>query len=184
MSCPGNMSPTGNVVVWITGLSGAGKTTLATEVVTELRSRGCSVLMLDGDDLRNILGAADGGHDRASRFHLAMRYSRLCQMLGRQGINVVIATISLFSDVHLWNRENIPGYFEVYLKVPVDELRRRDPKGIYRKFDAGQIKSIAGLDLAIEEPKNPDMLVEFDNRVSVRDVASRIIEQANCRTKI
>jgi len=74
---------------------------------------------------------------------------------------VVIATISLFREVHEWNRANLPGYFEVYLKVPVEELRRRDPKGIYHRFDAGELTHVAGLDLPIDEPEAADWTVEF-----------------------
>lgn len=163
-----------SVVVWITGLSGAGKTTLATEVVKTLRSDGKAVIMLDGDELREVFGD-EGGHDRESRLRLAMRYSRLCQMLGRQGVNVVIATISLFSDVHIWNRTNIPGYFEVYLRVPLEELRRRDPKGIYRRFDSGQAENVAGLDMRIDEPASPDIIIDFDQATSIKENARAIV---------
>ena len=74
---------------------------------------------------------------------------------------MVIATISLFREVHAWNRAHLPGYFEVYLKVPLDELRRRDPKGIYRRFDACELTHVAGLDLPIDEPDTADWVVEF-----------------------
>jgi adenylylsulfate kinase len=74
---------------------------------------------------------------------------------------VVTATISLFNEIHEWNRATLPGYFEVYLKVPIDELRRRDPKGIYRRFDAGELTHVAGLDLPIDEPEAADWVVEL-----------------------
>jgi adenylylsulfate kinase len=90
-----------------------------------------------------------------------MQYARLCRNIAAQGPTVVIATISLFREVHAWNRANLPGYFEVYLKVPVDELRRRDPKGIYRRFDAGELRDVAGLDLPIDEPEAADWITEF-----------------------
>ncbi|MCW5701032.1 MAG: adenylyl-sulfate kinase [Bradyrhizobium sp.] len=163
-----------SAVIWITGLSGAGKTTLAAEVVNILRSDGKAVIMLDGDELRDVFGD-EARHDRESRLRLALRYSRLCQMLGRQGINVVIATISLFSDVHIWNRTNIPGYFEVYLRVPLEELRRRDPKGIYRRFDSGETTNVAGLDMPIDEPPSPDIIIDFDQAASIRESACSIV---------
>jgi adenylylsulfate kinase-like enzyme len=151
-------------VVWITGLSGAGKSTLANQVVLNLRSKGIATVMLDGDELREVFGATNStarNHNRKKRLALAMQYARLCQMIAEQGITVVIATISLFREVHSWNRANLTGYYEVYLKMPVVELRRRDPKGIYRRFDAGQLTHVAGLDLAIDEPESPDWVVEF-----------------------
>jgi cytidine diphosphoramidate kinase len=151
-------------VIWITGLSGSGKTTLSKAMASRLRSRGESVVLLDGDELRTVfdtVAANAQSHGREERLGLAMQYARLCQILGEQGLTVVIATISLFKEVHDWNRANLPGYFEVYLKVPVEELRRRDPKGIYRRFDGGELANVAGLDLSIDEPKAADRILEF-----------------------
>ena len=152
------------MVCWITGLSGAGKSTLATQVATRLRDQGEAVVMLDGDELREVFGAAAANvknHGRGGRLALAMQYSHLCRVIASQGLTVVIATISLFKEVHSWNRANLPGYFEVYLKVPVEELRRRDQKGIYRRFDAGELTDVAGLDLPIDEPEAADWVAEF-----------------------
>lgn len=149
-------------VIWITGLSGAGKTTLAHEIVDRLQLNNYPAIMLDGDTLREIFAANNSEtYSRENRVSLALRYSKLCEMLVSQGITVVIATISLFREVHAWNRVNLPGYFEVYLKVPVQELRRRDPKGIYRRFDAGELSNVVGLDLPIDEPEAADWVVEF-----------------------
>jgi len=151
-------------VIWITGLSGAGKSTLAHEVVAKLRESGEAVVMLDGDELREVFGAVAANannHGREGRLALAMQYAHLCRVVAAQGLTVVIATISLFREVHAWNRANLPGYFEVYLKVPVEELRRRDPKGIYRRFDAGELTLVAGLDLPIDEPEAADLVVDF-----------------------
>lgn len=151
-------------VIWITGLSGAGKSTLASEVVKRLRARGDAVVMLDGDELREVFGAASinvQNHGREGRLSLAHQYAYLCRVIADQGLTVVIATISLFKEIHAWNRLNLPGYFEVYLKVPMDELRRRDSKDIYRRFDAGEVADVAGLDLPIDEPETADWVVEF-----------------------
>lgn len=152
-------------VIWITGLSGAGKSTLAHELTHRLRAAGEAVVILDGDELREVFGAVATNaqnHGREGRLALAMQYAQLCRVIAAQGLTVVIATISLFREVHAWNRTNLPGYFEVYLKVPVEELRRRDPKGIYRRFDAGELTHVAGLDLTIDEPEAADWIVEFD----------------------
>ncbi len=152
------------VVCWITGLSGAGKSTLALEVFSRLRASGNPVVLLDGDELREVFGAVAvnaENHGREARLALAMQYAHLCRVIASQGLTVVIATISLFREVHAWNRANLPGYFEVYLKVPLEELRRRDPKGIYRRFDSGELQYVAGLDLPIDEPEAADWVVDF-----------------------
>jgi len=171
-------------VVWITGLSGAGKSTLAHEVVGRLRDSRQSVVMLDGDELREVFGAVVNNiqnHGREGRLALAMQYAHLCRILAAQGLTVVIATISLFREVHTWNRSNLAGYFEVYLKVPVDELRRRDPKGIYRRFDAGELTHVAGLDLPIDEPEAADWVVAFEPGRSVSTLAEDFLKRLNER---
>lgn len=170
------MTTTSPRVCWITGVSGAGKTTIARAVVSELRSSGVRPIFLDGDELREVFDKVDG-HDRESRLALAMRYARLCQMLARQGFDVVIATISLFKEVHAWNRAHLPGYFEVYLQVPLDELKRRDPKGIYKRYDAGLVTNVAGLDLAIDVPSSPDFTVNFNPANAVQDSARDIVKR-------
>lgn len=167
-------------VIWITGLSGAGKSTLAAEVVARLRNRAGHIVMLDGDELREVFGAVAANsenHGREGRLALAMQYAHLCRVISAQGLTVVIATISLFKEVHTWNRIHLPGYFEVYLKVPVEELRRRDPKGIYRRFDAGELFDVAGLDLPIDEPVAADWVAEFEPERGVAALADELMDQ-------
>ena len=73
----------------------------------------------------------------------------------------------MFNEVHHWNRANLTNYLEVFLKVPLKELRRRDPKDIYKRYDAGKLKYVAGLDLLVDEPKTSDWLFDFnfDNNI-------------------
>lgn len=137
-------------------------------------------MFLDGDELREVFGAAAANaknHGREGRLALAFQYAHLCRVIAGQGLTVVIATISLFHEIHAWNRTNLPGYFEVYLKVPLAELRRRDPKGIYRRFDAGEIADVAGLDLHIDEPGEADWVVEFDPSKTMNAVANDLMKQ-------
>lgn len=174
-------------VIWITGLSGAGKSTMGHEVCMRLCAEGSNAIILDGDELREVFGAVASNaqnHGREGRLALAMQYSHLCRVLAEQGLVVVIATISLFKEVLAWNRINLPGYFEVYLKTPVDELRRRDPKGIYRRFDAGELANVAGLDLPIDEPDAADWVVEFEPDRPVAMLADELIQKLNIRKSI
>ena len=150
-------------VIWITGLSGAGKSTLANALAEYMRQQGKIPIVLDGDLLRDILNSTDfstENHGREARLALATQYSKLCKTLAEQGHTIIIATISLFNEIHTWNRQNLPGYFEVYLSVPIDELRRRDPKGIYSQFDAGDLCNVTGLDLPYDEPLEPDIILK------------------------
>lgn len=161
-------------VLWITGLSGAGKTTMSRILAKRLRAAGEVAILLDGDELRAILGAIDT-HSRSDRLALAFRYAALCRTLADQGVTVIIATISLFNEIHRWNRAHLPGYTEIYLKVPLAELRRRDPKGLYRQFAAGEITNIAGLDLPIDEPHSPDLLLEPDSSQNAEMLVDQVL---------
>jgi adenylylsulfate kinase-like enzyme len=165
-------------VIWITGLSGAGKSTLAHETVSLLRATGNAVVLLDGDELRKVFSTVaekQQDYSRQGRLELAMQYAQLCRVLAAQGLTVVIATISLFREIHIWNRANLPSYFEVFLKVPIEELRNRDSKGIYKRFDAGELKNVAGLDLPIDEPRSADLVVSFVQDQSVALLAKELL---------
>ena len=150
--------------IWITGLSGVGKTTLAQELIKLITVTGEPVIHLDGDKLREIFDVVERNsqnYDRNARLGLAMKYSKLTNVLCSQGFTVVVSTISMFNEIYDWNRTNLPNYFEVYLKIPLDELRRRDPKNIYNQYDEGIIKNVAGLDLPVDEPLTADWQPEF-----------------------
>ena len=146
-------------VFWITGLSGAGKTTIGRELWRRLRAAGHSAIFLDGDTLREVI-ARDLGHSHSNRRESAMRNARLCQMLSSQGHDVVCPTISLFHEVQRWSRENIPNYREIYLRVPMIELRRRDPKGIYAAAHRGDLPDVVGLDVPAELPEAADLTLD------------------------
>ena len=164
--------------IWVTGLSGTGKTTLSTLLVEDMRLKGVRVIHLDGDELRQVL--ADEAYTREERIALGMRYSRLCKLLVSQGFDVVIAVIGLFKELQNWNRENIPNYFEVFIDTNMEELMNRDPKKIYQKYNSGEIKNVAGLDLEVDFPDNPNIYIKWSKGRSVdsmyNEFLSRYIE--------
>ena len=152
-------------IFWVTGLAGAGKTTVGRALWQRLRDAGYPAVLLDGDELRAAV-ADELGHGRADRLRAAMRHSRTCQLLARQGVPVVCATISLFHEVQRWNRANIPGYREIYLRVPLAELERRDPKGLYARARKGELTDVVGIDLVAEAPEAPDLVIDNHGTVS------------------
>ena len=128
--------------------------------------------------MREVVGLISNSGDtysRESRLELAFTYSRFCKSLVAQNINVVVATISLFHEVHEWNRQNIGGYKEVFLDTPLDELRARDPKGLYTAYDGGYTKDIVGLDMSVDFPKDPDLVVKFKEDRSVDEIALDVV---------
>lgn len=120
-----------------------------------LRAVGFPVVLLDGDRLRAAI-APEAGHAPHLRRQLAFSYARLCRELAAQDLVVVIATISMFHAVRDWNRANIPGYREIYLRVPLKHRMARDPKGLYRNGAPDMINE----EEYIEEPTAPDLLIE------------------------
>ena len=161
-------------VFWITGLSGSGKTTVGRELWRRLRASGRSVIFLDGDALRAAI-AEDLGHSADNRRLSAMRNARLCRLLAAQGADVVCATISMFHEVQRWNRENISGYREIYLRVPLDELRRRDSKGIYAAGQRGDAQDIVGVDVPAEFPETPDLVLDNYGELDIATAVERIL---------
>jgi cytidine diphosphoramidate kinase len=148
------------MVIWITGLSGAGKSTIANEVVNHLLSTGQPCILLDGDKIRKAIDDPHVGYDPESRSTCARRISRLAQMLEQGNIWVVVATISLFKDIHSWNRSNLKDYIEVYVSVDLEVLRKRDSKGLYSRAEKGEVSNVAGLHYQVQEPENPDLILE------------------------
>lgn len=171
-----------NRVYWLTGLSGAGKTTIGRLWYEKLKAAGEAVVFLDGDELRQVFGD-DLGYTEEARRRSAMRNARLCALLAKQGIKVVCCTISMFDSVRDWNREHIPGYFEVYVKASLDTLRRRDQKGLY----SGADQDVAGIHFQVEEPKTPDLVLENDGQrtpeeqvLLLWEASRRIIDKGDC----
>lgn len=162
-------------VCWITGLSGAGKTTISRLVYEELRRSKPNVVLLDGDLLREVIGE-DLGYSREDRMISAMRNARLSRVLSNQGIDVVCATISMFDQCREWNRLNIRNYKEVYLRAPMNVLIARDDKGLYKRAHEGNEQHVYGVDLEYEEPKAPDLIIDNDGTLTPEDVAARILK--------
>ena len=140
-------------LIWITGFSSAGKTTVARKVVSKLKKLGYKTIHLDGNDLRNIFGN-HWGYDRKSRIELASIYFHLCDSLSSQGYLVIISTISMFNELYQWTQKNIPNIIQVYLKVPRKERIARDSrtKKIFLKNEIN--------DKEFDLPKNADLTVK------------------------
>ena len=155
------------MVVWIIGLSGAGKSTLANEVVSLIRQNQKTVVLLDGDAVREAFGN-DLGYSMEDRLKNAERTCQLCKLLDNQGIDVVCAILSIFPVTREWNRSNLKSYREVFIDTPLADLKARDYKGIYKRFDDGEIHDVAGLDLNFPIPNKAELVIE--NLGSKRDL--------------
>jgi adenylylsulfate kinase len=146
------------MVIWIIGLSGAGKTTLAQETVRLMRRQMDNVVLLDGDAVRSMLGD-DLGHTLADRKKNADRLCRMGRFLDAQNIHVVCAVLSVFEQSRRWNRQNIENYYEVYIDAPLDMLEQRDPKGLYARARRGEIADFPGVSMEFPVPRHPDLVI-------------------------
>lgn len=159
--------------LWFTGLSGAGKTTLARLIETELKSRGHRVEVLDGDVIRTNLSKGLG-FSKEDRDTNIRRIGFVCNLLARNDVVAIAAAISPYRDIRDEVRREIGSFVEVYVKCPVDVLAARDVKGLYRKALSGEIKHFTGIDDPYEEPLSPEVTVETD-RETPEQSAERII---------
>lgn len=155
---------------FFTGLSGAGKTTIGGLFHRRLKAKRPNVVLLDGDLLRPVF-CEDLGYTDDDRLKAARRAFRVCRMLSGQGIDVVVCSISMYSVVRDWNRENIENYKEIYIKVTRETLLRRNQKGLYTSG-----KNVVGVDLPFDEPKRPDVVVENDGNEPPEEIVSRLWE--------
>lgn len=137
-------------VVWISGLAGAGKTTISSELYKRFKEKYLNTVLLDGDVIREIL--QEYGYSKEARLLSAKKISALCSFLAKNDINVICATISLFEEIYTLNRQTIVNYFEVFIECSMDELILRDQKGLYSAAINGQIKDVVGIDIEYAKP--------------------------------
>ncbi len=160
---------------WITGLSGAGKTTIGNALYYKLKETQSNLVILDGDILKGLLGGTPG-YSTEDRKNRARCYSNICKTLTDQGITVVICTIAMYENVRQWNRQNIENYVEVFLRVDQDVLVERDRKGLYSEQAEGKLRNLAGVDQAVEFPEHPDIIIDNNGQRSVQECVQEIVD--------
>jgi len=148
-------------VVWMTGLSGAGKTTIALIVVDELKKRGMKVERLDGDVVRQSL-TRDLGFTAEDRKKNIERVTFVAKLLSRNGIGAICSFISPYQAVRDDVRANTTNFLEVFIDAPLDVVIERDVKGMYKKAIAGEIPNFTGISDPFEAPEHPDMHLRTD----------------------
>ncbi len=160
-------------VFWITGLSGAGKTTLSHALLPFLEN----TIFLDGDELREIFGTVyELGFDDETRKKLGFAYAKLCNNLAKQGYNVIIATICMYHDVHKHNRDIIKNYCEIFIDVSEETRIKRDPKGLYKAQQQGLVKNMVG-SKKVEFPLNPTIYIS--EKETLEQAKNKILSYIN-----
>jgi adenylylsulfate kinase len=161
-------------VIWFTGLSGAGKSTIAREVCERLQSDGVKVEYLDGDVIRSLLPAT--GFSRRERDEHVKRVGFLASRLEHHGVVVVCALISPYAESRAYVRELCQRFIEIHVATPLEECERRDVKGLYRRARRGEIAHFTGIDDAYEPPVDPEL--RLDTRGMTVDDAVQLVMEA------
>jgi sulfate adenylyltransferase/3'-phosphoadenosine 5'-phosphosulfate synthase len=161
-------------VVWFTGLSGAGKSTIANALKAELERRGRHVELLDGDEVRTHLSKGLG-FSKEDRDTNIRRIGYVARLVARSGGVAITAAISPYRDVRAEIRAETPGFVEVFAQCPLDTLVERDVKGLYKKAIAGEIKNFTGVSDPYEEPLHPEVICDT-SRESLQQSLAKVID--------
>jgi bifunctional enzyme CysN/CysC len=167
-------------VLWLTGLSGAGKSTIADLVEKQLLAGGRHTMLLDGDNVRHGLNR-DLGFTDADRVENVRRVGEVAKLMAEAGLIVICSFISPFRAERRMVREltGPTAFFEIFVDTPIEECIRRDPKGLYAKAKAGGIEHFTGLDSPYEEPEDPELRVTTIG--SAEEAAEQIIDELRRR---
>jgi adenylylsulfate kinase len=150
-------------VIWLTGIPGSGKTTLAIDLEKYYQKNSLPVEILDGDEIRKTL-SKDLGFSPEDRKEHNRRVIFVAQILSKNGVTTIIPLISPYRETRDFARKEIPNFVEVWVKTSVDECIKRDPKGLYKKALAGEIKNLTGLQAPYEEPQNAELILDTEKQ--------------------
>ena len=161
------------MVLWITGLSGSGKTTLCQALYGLLKPRAPEVVLLDGDIIRSALGGGLG-YTEADRQVQVKRMQGLAKALASQDLIVLVAVLYAHPELLAWNRRNLPGYFEIYIRVSMETVLARDAKGWYAKAVRGEVSDVVGIDIPWHAPGSSDLVLDGDHPEEPNVLAQRV----------
>ena|SRR5688572_5413323 len=160
-------------VLWLLGPTSAGKTTLATRVVADLRKHGVPAILFDGDEVRGFFGA-DLGFGADSRLRVVSLLVHLANKAAGAGLHVVVAALTAGQDARDYVRANVRNLTIGYVVCSIEACARRDPKGLYRKAMAGEIDTLIGYNSEYRPPDGPDLVLDTESH-SVDELATRIV---------
>ena len=163
-------------VVWMTGLPGSGKTTIARWLEGHYRDQGRKVEVLDGDEVRKTLSPGLGFTEEERTAH-NKRVIHMAKVLSRNDVIVLVSLISPYRKVRDYARSELPKFMEVHVDCPLDVCMERDPKGLYAKARAGEVKRMTGLSDTYEAPESPELIVET-SKESLEESAKKIIQKS------
>jgi len=160
--------------VWLTGLSGSGKTTIANNLVKILRKKNIPVVLLDGDVVRKTL-SYDLGYTKEERDKHITRVGDVSHLININGVFTIVSVISPTRNIRRYARYLNQDFVEVYVKCPLSVCEKRDVKGYYKQVRAGKIKEFVGINIIYEKPENPEIILETDTE-TVEESVDKIVK--------
>lgn len=157
------------IVFWITGISGSGKTTISNKIHKFIEKKYGPTLVVSGDDLREIFNLT--GYSKKKRYSIAKQYSMFCKFISNQKINLIFSTGSLFHEIHKLNRKVLSKYIEIFINAEIKTLKKKRKKFFYKK----QTKNVWGIDIIPELPKKPDIILDNDYKLNVKEISNKLI---------
>ena len=172
------------MIVWLTGLSGSGKSTIANQLEIELSKLGKRTYLLDGDNVRHGLNK-DLGFTDTDRVENIRRVAEVSKLMVDAGLITLVSFISPFKSERQMARNLLSSdeFFEIFVNTSLEECEKRDPKGLYKKARAGDLKNFTGIDSSYEEPENPDLILNTSSG-NAEQLTDKIINFLKDKNKI
>ena len=169
------------MVIWLVGMSGAGKTTIGNKLYKESKKELSNIITIDGDDIRHIFAHNDKrqSYSVQARYENAKRIQNICLWLDQQDINVICSILCIFPEILNENKGIFSKYYEIFLDASLKELQQRDTKGLYAEASEGKIKNVVGLDIEFPVPENPNLHIKTDEDRSAEEITKYIYKRVS-----
>lgn len=159
------------IVFWITGLSGSGKSTVAKNIKKNISNKYGTTVLINGDKLRDIFKLR--GYSKKERLDIGISYSKISKLLTNNKVNIIIATVGLFHELHNYNRKTLHNYVEIFLQCKIQKLIKEKKKFFYKT----KTKNVWGIDIQPEFPKKPHIKVINNFKKSNKDISLEIYKK-------
>ena len=162
------------IVFWITGLSGSGKTQIGRKIKNDIIKKYGPTILFSGDDIRNIFDLKK--YSFKDRLKIVKQYGALCKNLSNQNINVIFCVVGLMKEVRSWNRKNIQNYLEIFIKSPLNTVKKLRKKKISKKK---YIQDVVCLDIKPDFPQSPHIIINNNFDRSINILAKELVKKIN-----
>ena len=156
-------------LIWITGLSGSGKTSIAKKIKPIIQKKIGPTLLIQGDNLRKIFKL--NKYDKVSRLKIGRKFCKFVKFITDQNVNVIFTVVGMFDEIRNWNREKIENYIEIYIKSKISKIKKKGKKNLYKNKN----QQIVGIQIKPQFPKKPDIIINNNFNKSIDILSKELI---------